>query len=163
QGFIETLTYQLYGSQWFISGGRSENTEFAHPEALDAHVNVGEAFDLFEQHFGLNSFDNQGAPMVSMVNIPDQQMLHKEAWIGGPDMGYFAYGIATGAANGGMDCISCSRDIVVHEYTHAIIDHTARLEYRNEPGALNESIADIMAAVLDQDGDPWLIGEETGT
>ncbi|WP_418642370.1 M4 family metallopeptidase [Vibrio chaetopteri] len=36
-------------------------------------------------------------------------------------------------------------DILVHELTHGIITRTSNLAYQDEPGALNESIADIMA------------------
>ena len=37
-------------------------------------------------------------------------------------------------------------DVVVHEYTHAVIDYTANLVYNAESGAINESISDIFAA-----------------
>ena len=41
---------------------------------------------------------------------------------------------------------------------HGIIEHTANLEYRFQPGALNESIADVFGAMIDDDD--WLIGED---
>src|SRR5690606_10609233 len=44
-----------------------------------------------------------------------------------------------------------------HELTHAVIEHTANLRYWGEPGALNESLSDIFAVMVDPD---WLIGED---
>ncbi len=44
-----------------------------------------------------------------------------------------------------------------HEFTHAVIDNTSRLVYQNQPGALNESFADIFGRFVDSDD--WNIGE----
>ena len=57
-------------------------------------------------------------------------------------------------------------DILTHEFTHAVIGDTSQLVYVSQSGALNESYADIMAAIADQEreealGKPtdWLLGE----
>ncbi len=54
-------------------------------------------------------------------------------------------------------------EVLTHEYTHAIIgsDEGSQLEYRYEPGALNESYADLMALAEDRErGDlNWTVGE----
>lgn len=44
-------------------------------------------------------------------------------------------------------------DITTHEFTHAVIDWTSQLVYSKQPGALNESYADIMGALNDGDWD----------
>ncbi len=57
-------------------------------------------------------------------------------------------------------------DVLAHEFTHAVVEHTAALVYRGQSGALNESVADVFASCLRQrllgqdaaEGD-WLIGE----
>jgi hypothetical protein len=57
-------------------------------------------------------------------------------------------------------------DVLAHEFSHAVIDHTADLTYQDQSGALNESVADAFASCLKQrvlgqeaaEGD-WLIGE----
>ncbi|HEY8377903.1 MAG TPA: M4 family metallopeptidase, partial [Nannocystis sp.] len=51
-----------------------------------------------------------------------------------------------------------SLDIAAHEYSHAVISGTADLVYQNQPGALNESFADVMAMMVDRDD--WLLGED---
>ncbi|MBI3158369.1 MAG: M4 family metallopeptidase [Chloroflexi bacterium] len=48
-------------------------------------------------------------------------------------------------------------DVMVHEFTHAVIEDTSALVYSNQSGALNESYADVMAAFAGN-GD-WLMGD----
>jgi thermolysin len=52
----------------------------------------------------------------------------------------------------------CTLDIVAHEWTHAVTDYTANLIYNGESGALNESMSDVFAALIDGD---WLHGEDS--
>ncbi|HVR74631.1 MAG TPA: M4 family metallopeptidase [Planctomycetota bacterium] len=54
-----------------------------------------------------------------------------------------------------------ARDIMVHEFTHAIISHTSHLEYSFQSGALNESYADVMGVSTDRwyFQPDWTIGE----
>ncbi|UCD29045.1 MAG: M4 family metallopeptidase [Planctomycetota bacterium] len=49
-------------------------------------------------------------------------------------------------------------DALAHEWTHAIDDHEAKLEYEYQSGALEENFADVFACFVDS-GD-WLIGED---
>ena len=50
-------------------------------------------------------------------------------------------------------------DIVGHEFTHGLVDHTSDLDYENQSGALNESLADFFGSRMDGN---WLIGEGRG-
>jgi hypothetical protein len=57
-------------------------------------------------------------------------------------------------------------DVLGHELTHAVTERTAGLAYRDQSGALNESVSDVFAScvkqrVLGQDAASadWLIGE----
>lgn len=49
-------------------------------------------------------------------------------------------------------------DVMVHEFTHAVIDQTSGLTYSGESGGLNEAYADIMASLADNN---WTMGEST--
>jgi hypothetical protein len=44
-----------------------------------------------------------------------------------------------------------SYDVLAHEFTHGVIDHSSNLIYYSESGAMNESYADVMAALIDSD------------
>jgi Zn-dependent metalloprotease len=48
-------------------------------------------------------------------------------------------------------------DVIAHEFTHRIISRNGGIEYAGESGAINESLADTMAAALDED---WIVGED---
>lgn len=52
-----------------------------------------------------------------------------------------------------------AKDIMLHEFTHAVISAAGPLDYNRDSGALNESFADIMAAWETND---WNIGESIG-
>ena len=45
---------------------------------------------------------------------------------------------------------TCSVDIIGHELTHAVTEYEARLVYRDQSGALNESISDVFGSVVKQ-------------
>jgi hypothetical protein len=48
-------------------------------------------------------------------------------------------------------------DVIAHEFTHRVISKNGGINYQGESGAINESLADTMAAALDQD---WIVGED---
>ena len=60
-------------------------------------------------------------------------------------------------------------DVVGHELTHGVVQHTANLFSIYQAGAMNESMADVFGEIIDQrDGrgndapsQDWLIGEDT--
>jgi Zn-dependent metalloprotease len=63
-----------------------------------------------------------------------------------------------------------SLDVIAHELTHGVTQFTAGLEYRNQSGALNESISDVFGSLVKQwsakqtaDQADWLIGAEVFT
>jgi Zn-dependent metalloprotease len=57
-------------------------------------------------------------------------------------------------------------DVIGHELTHGVTQYEAGLAYRNQPGALNESMSDVFGSLVKQyalkqtaDKADWLIGE----
>jgi bacillolysin/neutral peptidase B len=56
--------------------------------------------------------------------------------------------------------------VVAHEIIHGLTDHTARLKYEVESGALNESYSDIFGIIISNFGEPdvsqwnWELGED---
>lgn len=42
-----------------------------------------------------------------------------------------------------------SVDVIGHEFTHGVVDHTSDLDSGGEPGALNESFADVMGNLVE--------------
>lgn len=63
-----------------------------------------------------------------------------------------------------------SLDVIAHELTHGVTDHTAGLEYHNQSGALNESMSDVFGSLVKQwalkqsaEEADWLIGADVFT
>src|SRR5688572_13092207 len=95
---------------------------------------------IFFEAWGRDSYDNDGTLLEVYVHatIPGGARWNGECQIFEFSNGYVG------------------QDIMVHEFTHAVISKTSKLVYSGQSGALNESFADIMAAA--EDGN-WLFGE----
>jgi len=129
------------------------------PEALIAFRNAGIVRDYYFLTFGRNSFDDHdgsgGSPLEAYVQHGRTQNAYwcTTASYDCPRGNVMVYGPGYAGA----------LDIVAHEMTHGIIAHEKNLLYLNEPGAVNESLADIFAALIEidakGDGGNWLIGE----
>lgn len=130
-------------------------------EALTAFRNAGIVRDYFFINFGRDGFDDNqgegGSPLEAYVQHGRTQNAY---WCvtksyDCPKADVMVYGPGYAGA----------LDIVAHEMTHGIIAHEKNLLYLNEPGAVNESLADIFGALIELDalGDAgnWLIGESS--
>ncbi len=111
------------------------------PDLDRAHDFAGETYDYFSETHNRDSYDNLGATLSSTAHYRAD---FQNAFWNGMQMVY-GDGYAV-------------KDVAAHEMTHAVTEHAARLEYRWQSGALNESFSDIFAAMVDR-GD-WLIGED---
>jgi len=107
----------------------------------DAHDFAGDTYDYYWNTHGRDSYDDQGATLVSTANYGNNYM---NAFWNGEQMVY------------GDDFPV--KDVVAHELTHAVTEHSANLEYKWQSGTLNESFSDIFGAMVDRDD--WLIGED---
>ncbi len=112
-------------------------------DADDAYTLSGVTYDYFLNNHGRDSFDGGGATMISSVHYcapgypqgstcPDYQ---NAAW--------------TGAQMLYADGYASADDVVGHELTHAVTEHSANLIYYSQSGALNESYSDIFGETID--------------
>ena len=105
-----------------------------------AHDHAGIVYDYFLSQFGRDSIDGAGMPIVSTVHFGKK---YNNAFWNGSQMVY-------GDGDGELYApLAQALDVVAHELTHGITDHTAKLEYKDQPGALNESFSDIFALLID--------------
>ncbi|SEM81663.1 M4 family metallopeptidase [Lihuaxuella thermophila] len=130
----------------------STTNTFTDGAAVDAHAYAEKVYDYYKLVHGRNSYDGNGAAIVSSVHVG--RSWNNAAWIGTQ----MVYGDGDGMT---FRPLSGDLDVVAHELTHAVTDTTADLIYQNESGALNESMSDIFAAMVDSDN--WLIGEDVYT
>jgi Zn-dependent metalloprotease len=117
--------------------------------ATDVHWGMEKTFDYFLEKLGRNSFDNNGAPIISYVH-------YNVGWFNARWTGQFCQ-----FGDGGDNPLT-SIDIVSHELTHGVTDYAADLIYANESGALNESFSDIFGTAVEfyalPDSAKWTMG-----
>lgn len=109
-------------------------------DSLNAYNYTGNTYDYYLSTHGRDSFDNNGATLRASVRYG---YYGDSAWTGAQT--YFGPGYAV-------------KDIVAHEWTHAVIVYTAGLINYSQSGTISESIADVFAAMVDRDD--WTIGED---
>ncbi len=119
--------------------------------AVDAHWGAAMTWDYYLTTHGRNSFDDAGAPIISTVHYGKNYV---NAFWNGEQM---VYGDGDGVTADPL----VDLDVVSHELTHAVTEHTAGLIYMNQSGALNESVSDVFAMMIDTDD--YTIGEDSWT
>jgi bacillolysin/neutral peptidase B len=134
--------------------------------AVSAHANAAEVARFLTEVLRRDGLDNAGGPFISSINctyrnfIPGNREWRNAAWIGTQ----MIYGQRL--VNGSLRSYALARDVVAHEIVHGLTDHTARLEYQVESGALNESLSDIFGIIISNADDPdigrwnWEMGED---
>ncbi|PVE94043.1 M4 family metallopeptidase [Microbacterium sp. TPD7012] len=127
-------------------------------EAFDG---LGATFEMLLSAFGRNSLDDAGAPLDATVHYGVD---YDNAFWDGERM---VFGDGDGEV---FQDFTGSTTVIGHELAHGVVQHTANLEYQGQPGALNESIADVFGALTEQyslgqtaDKATWLIGAEIFT
>jgi bacillolysin len=116
-------------------------------EEVDCHCYTRRVFDYYRTNHGRDSYDDQGAEMHIYAHCGSNW--NNASWNGF----YVKIGDGDGMDNDSL----CTLDVIAHEWTHAVIQHTANLINSNQPGALNESLSDVLAALIDGN---WLQGDD---
>lgn len=135
------------------------------PGAVSAHANAVAVSDFLRNVLMRDNIDGSGGVMQSTVNCvvrdasPGPNQWHNAFW----DGRQMVYGQVLRGDE--LRSLSANVDVVAHEMFHGITDHTSRLEYAFQSGALNESYSDIFGTIVANLGkdDPrswdWLLGE----
>ncbi len=125
---------------------------------VDIHRYMGQVVDFYKAHFNWNGIDDAGTDLFAgaHVQFPGAGGPNNAAYWGTTGCFYF------GDGNGTQFDYLSALDVLAHEFTHGVTDHTSQLGYPDdEPGALNEAFSDIFAAFIDN-GDT-MIGEDCTT
>src|SRR5215203_1148332 len=117
---------------------------------------ANKAYDFFHNKFNMESYDNENAPIDVHVNFGQK---YNNAFWDGKRMCF-------GNGDGVYFKTFLTQNVFTHEYTHAVTEYKAGLEYENQSGALNEHVSDVFAVCLDQinlaqkpSDATWLIGD----
>ncbi|MEQ4518554.1 M4 family metallopeptidase [Pseudarthrobacter sp. B907] len=127
------------------------------PAADEAYDGLGHTHRLYAEAFGRNSIDGNGLPLDATVHFGH---LYDNAFWDGKQM---VFGDGDGQV---FTRFTASLSVIGHELAHGVTQHSAGLAYRNQAGALNESLSDVFGALVEQyvrqqsaAQASWLIGE----
>ena len=107
------------------------------PDAVSASYNLSRVYDYYQERHGRKSFDGAGASIHAIVRYG--QDFKNAFWSLGSNLIVFGDGRPYAGA----------LDVVGHELTHGVIEHSANLLYQDQPGALNEAFADIFGEMVE--------------
>jgi Zn-dependent metalloprotease len=113
---------------------------------------------FYSQVFGRNSIDGAGMGMISSIHYGTD---YNNAFWNGSQM---TYGDGDGAV---FVDFTNGNDVIGHELTHGVTQHSLQLNYTNEAGGLNESLSDCFGSMFRQwqakqnvNQADWLIGKD---
>ena len=120
------------------SEGQAPTGDQAVDEAYDA---LGATFDLYWDVYDRDSIDDAGMELVGSVHYLSN---YDNAFWNGTQM---VFGDGDGTY---FNRFTAAVDVVGHELTHGVTAHEANLTYRDQPGALNESVSDVFGSIVKQ-------------
>jgi Zn-dependent metalloprotease len=155
---LERLVHDAHGEEE-LPGElvRGETDPVTGDDAVDeAFDGLGDTWRLYEEVFGRNSIDDAGMALSGTVHFGQS---YDNAYWDGEQM---VFGDGDGVL---FNRFTVAVDVIGHELTHGVTGATADLEYRNQSGALNESMSDVLGSLVKQyalgqtaaEAD-WLIG-----
>ncbi|MES1258638.1 MAG: M4 family metallopeptidase [Acidobacteriota bacterium] len=121
-----------------------------------AYDGLGSTFDFYLAAYQRDSIDNKGLPLIASVHY--NQKYNNAFW----DGHQMVFGDGDGVI---FNDFTLPLDVIGHELTHGVTGSEANLLYKNQSGALNESISDVFGSLVKQyslkqtaDKADWLIG-----
>jgi Zn-dependent metalloprotease len=123
---------------------------------FEAFEGLGATWDFYSEVYGRQSIDDEGMGLEATVHYGTD---YNNAFWNGQQM---VFGDGDGAI---FNRFTSALDVIGHELSHGVTQDEAGLVYMFQPGALNESIADVFGSLIRQraahqaaeDAD-WLIG-----
>ncbi|WP_243697646.1 M4 family metallopeptidase [Geodermatophilus obscurus] len=122
---------------------------------------LGSTRQFYQDVLQRNSIDDRGMRLDAYVH---RGVRYNNAFWNGQVM---VFGDGDGVV---FTDFTASLDVIAHELTHGVTEHTAGLDYHNQSGALNESMSDVMGVLVKQwslrqtaDQADWLIGADIFT
>jgi len=145
------------GSQLPGTPVRSAGQPASGDDAVDeAYDGLAASLALLGEVFGRASYDGNGAHVVATVHY--ERNYDNAFW----DGRQLVFGDGDGRVFGRF---TRPVDVLGHELGHAVTEYTAGLAYQDQPGALNESISDVIGTLVKQrrlgqtaEEADWLIG-----
>lgn len=145
------------GSVLVNEGGTTTDVDAQH-----VYQFTGDTYNYYFSNFGRDSWNGAGALMRSYVHGTSDGQNNANFTPGNNSTNF---GNGNGTTYGSF---ANGRDIVGHEWTHAVTSSEANLTYSGESGAINESMSDIFGAAVEAastgvGANTWRVGEDVYT
>ncbi len=121
------------------------------PAAVSAAYWLTQTYDYYLERHGRNSIDGNKGSLTAAVRVgldyPNAN------WVDEQDMMIF----------GDHDLYAASVDAIAHEMTHGVTSRSSKLVYKDQSGALNESMSDIFGEMVEARAygtNDWIIGSQ---
>jgi len=156
---VQRVVYDAQGTETLPGARRRGEGEPAGPDQTvnEAYDGLGATWTLYHDAFNRNSLDDKGLPLLASVHYGQD---YDNAFWNGSQM---VFGDGDGDI---FNRFTESVDVIGHELTHGVTEHTAGLTYSGQSGALNESVSDVFGSLVRQrtlgqtaDQADWLIGK----
>lgn len=124
---------------------------WAPADAVSAAFGLSSSYDYFQEVHGRSSLDGAGGNLYAFVRF--DRGLQNALWNGEAILFGDAYPYAG------------AYDVVAHEMTHGVIQHSANLIYQDQSGALNEAFSDIFGQAVEariEGSADWIVGDDLG-
>lgn len=136
---------------------RAEGAPASGDQSVDeAYDGLGATFEFYLEAYHRNSIDDAGMPLIGSVHYG--RKYDNAFW----DSQQMVFGDGDGTL---FNRFTIPLEVLGHEVTHGVTEHTAGLAYAGQAGALNESISDVFGSLIKQyalkqtaDKADWLIG-----
>lgn len=125
---------------------------WAPADAVSAAFGLSSSYDYFQEVHGRSSLDGAGGNLYAFVRF--DRGLQNALWNGEAILFGDAYPYAG------------AYDVVAHEMTHGVTQHSANLVYQDQSGALNEAFSDIFGQAVEariEGSADWIVGDDLGT
>ena len=113
----------------------------------EAYDGSGETYDLFRDVYDRESIDDRGMRLDSTVHY---EQGYDNAFWNGSQMVYGDGDEDIPEVDRLFNRFTIAIDIIGHELTHGVTEFEARLVYRDQSGALNESLSDVFGSLVKQ-------------
>jgi len=113
----------------------------------EAYDGSGATYDLYNNEFQRNSIDGNGMRLDLTVHY---RQGYDNAFWNGEQMVYGDGDENLPVAERLFNRFTIAIDIIGHELTHGVTQFEARLQYFQQPGALNESMSDVFGSLVKQ-------------
>jgi Zn-dependent metalloprotease len=127
----------------------STNNQWTDPASISANYNAITTYNYYRTVQNRNSIDDSGMTIYSTIHVTQNGQPMENAFWQGTMMCYGDGGTTFKPLAGGLD-------VAAHELTHGVTQHTSNMEYKDQSGALNESMSDVFGKLVDTTS--WQIG-----